>query len=223
MVFVMSDIHGQYDKFVEMLNIIAFNNTDTLYILGDIIDRGPKNIDMVKKVMSMPNVKMILGNHEDMMLKYYKGGSLFEQVLWYENGGVYTDKEFAKLSELEKEQILKFFDNLPIEYHIEVKGQKFILVHGNYVSDEDKKTMNEEEYKNAVIWGRMNLIDTGPTDAIAILGHTCVSHFICDTPYHIYKQFNLINIDCGLAGYYHGNEKRRLGCLRLDDMKEFYC
>ena len=40
MIYVMSDIHGMYDKYIEMMDLIDLKETDTLYILGDIIDRG---------------------------------------------------------------------------------------------------------------------------------------------------------------------------------------
>ena len=39
--YVISDIHGMYNKFTELLNKIKLKDTDTLYILGDVLDRGP--------------------------------------------------------------------------------------------------------------------------------------------------------------------------------------
>ena len=40
-IYAISDIHGCYDMFLEMLDKIQFDETrDTLYILGDIMDRG---------------------------------------------------------------------------------------------------------------------------------------------------------------------------------------
>lgn len=40
MIYVMSDIHGKYDKYIQMLKQIHFSEKDTMYILGDMIDRG---------------------------------------------------------------------------------------------------------------------------------------------------------------------------------------
>lgn len=40
MIYVMSDIHGCYEQFMIMLKKIHFTDTDILYILGDVIDRG---------------------------------------------------------------------------------------------------------------------------------------------------------------------------------------
>lgn len=39
-----------------------------LYVLGDVIDRFPDGIEILQELMAMPNVKMLLGNHEYMML-----------------------------------------------------------------------------------------------------------------------------------------------------------
>ena len=64
-----SDIHGEYDKFMELLDKIKLKETDTLYILGDILDRGPHPIKTLRKLMDMPNVICMVGNHELMALE----------------------------------------------------------------------------------------------------------------------------------------------------------
>ena len=46
MEYVISDIHGCYDKFINMLKLINFSEEDTLYILGDIFDRGDKPLQI---------------------------------------------------------------------------------------------------------------------------------------------------------------------------------
>ena len=43
--YVISDIHGMYNKFVELLNKIKLKDTDTLYILGDVLDRAIPDLD----------------------------------------------------------------------------------------------------------------------------------------------------------------------------------
>lgn len=43
----MSDIHGNYKKFRLMLERIDFKEEDTLYILGDVIDRGTKGLSIL--------------------------------------------------------------------------------------------------------------------------------------------------------------------------------
>ena len=41
MVYLMSDLHGRYDKYLQMLEKISFSDEDELFLLGDLCDRGP--------------------------------------------------------------------------------------------------------------------------------------------------------------------------------------
>ena len=62
MIYVMSDIHGMYDKYIEMMDLIDLKETDTLYILGDIIDRGVNSMKILQDMMKRSNVFGILMN-----------------------------------------------------------------------------------------------------------------------------------------------------------------
>ena len=39
MIYAMSDIHGQYEQFLTLLEQIGIRKEDTLYILDDVVDR----------------------------------------------------------------------------------------------------------------------------------------------------------------------------------------
>lgn len=67
--YVISDIHGEYEKFMELLEEIELEENDTLYVLGDVLDRGEHPIKTVLKLMEMPNAICLVGNHEVMALK----------------------------------------------------------------------------------------------------------------------------------------------------------
>lgn len=223
MIYVVSDIHGHYDRFMKLLKKIDFKEEDILYILGDIIDRGPDVLKVIRQVMSMPNVRMILGNHEDMFLNAYINNSKSDKYLWYSNGGRVTDEDLASISKEEFISILRFFDKLPIEYHIVVNNQKYHLVHGNYVTKIEKKYFDDLDYRTQVIWGRIKKYDKGPNDEIVIFGHTGTYHYLGkDKPFKIWKSGNLIGIDCGLAAISRYDKKCQLGCICLNNLKEFY-
>ena len=66
-IFVISDLHGQFVLLQLLLERIGFTENDELYILGDIMDRGPNSIDIYYFVKAMDNIHMIKGNHEIMM------------------------------------------------------------------------------------------------------------------------------------------------------------
>ena len=46
-IYCISDIHGCFNEFQQMLELINFQESDELYILGDIIDRGPASAEML--------------------------------------------------------------------------------------------------------------------------------------------------------------------------------
>lgn len=226
MKYVVSDIHGHYNHFIKLLDRLKLTEDDTLYILGDIIDRGPENINLIRKVMSIPNVKMILGNHEDMMLGYYTGKNIFDrkwfQAMWYQNGGNYTDKEFKTLEVDEQMSILEYFMSLPLELNVEVNGVIYNLVHGCYVADGSKMSANT--YSDTILWERIDPLDKGLKDKTVIFGHTCTKYYLgnVEGKYTIWKKNNLIGIDCGMAGYNSNPLKCQLGCLCLDNLEEIY-
>ena len=62
--YVMSDIHGEYNKFMAMLGLINFSDKDTLFVTGDVVDRGPEPIKLLKELSFKSNVFCLLGNHE---------------------------------------------------------------------------------------------------------------------------------------------------------------
>lgn len=43
--FVVSDIHGEYELFIRLLEEIHLKETDTLYVLGDIRQRSASDSD----------------------------------------------------------------------------------------------------------------------------------------------------------------------------------
>lgn len=96
MIYVMSDIHGNAIRFNSIMEQIDLQPEDTLYVLGDVIDRYPDGIRILRLLMSMPNVQMLLGNHEYMMLnaldRLAKDNPEYPHALrlWYRNGGDIT-------------------------------------------------------------------------------------------------------------------------------------
>jgi hypothetical protein len=72
---VIGDVHGQYDKLVSLLEHLGYSDADgvwrhpgrTAIFVGDLIDRGPKQMETVQLVRAMTaagTARSILGNHE---------------------------------------------------------------------------------------------------------------------------------------------------------------
>lgn len=78
--FVTADIHGFYDEFMKALNESNFeaNNPNHLLIsLGDAMDRGNKNLEVIKYLTSIDNKILIRGNHEDLLEQLIKRKAFF--------------------------------------------------------------------------------------------------------------------------------------------------
>ena len=71
MTYIASDIHGEYDLFLALLERISFSCDDLMYICGDVIDKGRSPARLARLISKYPNIKVILGNHEYEFLKYY--------------------------------------------------------------------------------------------------------------------------------------------------------
>lgn len=144
--YVVSDIHGYFYRFQDALAKANFNEEkDTLYVLGDLTDRGPHSGEVLEWAYNCSaNVHFLRGNHEDLMLSYFKdqkyAGEIFEDQeeledffyssVWYWNGARKTWKYLMnKIPKAHREDILKWIDTWPLYYDIEVNGRRFILVH----------------------------------------------------------------------------------------------
>lgn len=70
-IFVIPDIHGEYDKLMRLMNKIIEERKpeDTIVFLGDYIDRGDRSKDVVNYLFDFlsndENVVPLLGNHDD--------------------------------------------------------------------------------------------------------------------------------------------------------------
>ena len=72
-IIAIGDIHGCYDKLINLLDKVKPTNKDLLIFLGDYTDRGNNNIDCMQFVMQMINYKnviFLLGNHELLLLEH---------------------------------------------------------------------------------------------------------------------------------------------------------
>ncbi len=67
--YCVSDIHGCYKEFMKLMDVIGFSEDDTLYVIGDVVDRGPRLVKILEWMMKRRNVIPIVGNHEYMMMK----------------------------------------------------------------------------------------------------------------------------------------------------------
>ena len=77
---IIGDVHGCLDELDELLTLIRPAAGDNVHFLGDLVDRGPDSLAVVRRVRGLlsefPGSVCIAGNHEDKALRHRESGRL---------------------------------------------------------------------------------------------------------------------------------------------------
>lgn len=234
MIYCISDIHGDFIRYQTMLKMINFSSDDTLYVLGDIIDRGSEGVKILFDMMKRDNVIPIAGNHEYMALRClsWLNQEITEETLknvsqekleefqtWMYNGGSATLKEYKELNKEEQKKVFDYISDFSLYEEVEVKGKKFVLVHAGISNFDEDKSM-EDYVLDELVYDRTDYSKMYFKDKYLVTGHTPTRLIRKKLEGNqldlIYIKNNHIAIDCGCG---HGG---LLGAIRLDDFEDFY-
>ena len=243
-VFVVSDLHGQFDTFAEGLRKIDLQESDTLYVIGDAVDRGPDGIRILEYIKDHSNTDLLIGNHELMMLNSVDPDGAEkcngeDTDLWlYYNGGVATYGQYRKLPLKRRQSLLSWLRKRHVIKTLEVQGQPFCLTHSYFMEGLENKSYDELTYEEVsdIVWRSVYRRDPdtrgddiyGNYDYTFITGHVPVLLVMREVKRHydynelrIFEKGNFIDIDGGCAiGYREGVNNGAL-FIRLDDKKVF--
>ena len=221
--YVISDIHGEYEKFMELLEEIELEENDTLYVLGDVLDRGEHPIKTVLKLMEMPNAICLVGNHEVMALKCLQFlcqeitdraiDELDEEtaedlLVWLYNGGDSTIREFRALDPEMRQEVMAFLEDFELYEELVIKGKRYLLVHGGLGHFSPEKEMNEYSLRD-LVWDRPNYRRKYFDDTYLVTGHTPTQTIDeNENPGYIYRENHHIAIEFG-SGRIEGKSVER--------------
>lgn len=232
--YCISDIHGDYDKYIKMLRKINFRDKDILYVLGDIVDRGNDSLKILQDMMMRINVYPIIGNHEYMAINCLKfllkpitdeeiknlDTNIIEGLTqWQDVGGQETIDEFHRLTAEEKEDIIDYLEEFSLYEEVTVKGRDFVLVHAGIDGFSPNKNM--EDYSlHQIVFNCPDYSRVYFEDKFLVTGHLPTAYIKGNiNPNRIYKANNHIAIDCGCS---MGLQDSKLGCICLDTLEEYY-
>lgn len=194
MVYVTSDLHGCGVEVLEqLLEMAGFSEEDYLFVLGDVIDRGEHGAEMLLWLTRQPNVQLILGNHEGLLmacrflfdevteesLESLTGEKLRAVKNWFRNGGEATLKGLRPiLKETPElmEGIWEYLEDAPLYEHLEVSGRKYLLVHGGLDGYEKGKPV-EDYSSHDLLWARPTPDTVYEEPFTVIFGHTPTEFF----------------------------------------------
>ena len=129
MIYIIADVHGNTKRFESIMKQIDLRESDTLYVLGDVVDRYPDGIRLLCRLLDMPNAKLILGNHEYMMLEcldreYDESDPVQAEEKeknfrrWYRNGGGVTHAHLKHLRKSARKALFARVRALPLNYDL---------------------------------------------------------------------------------------------------------
>lgn len=225
--YIISDIHGEYDLFIKLLNKINFTKNDKMIICGDIFDKGNQSIKLLKYIKKQENMIFLIGNHEYEFLKYYdkimkelEEGFDSRQVLCQINE--YFDNETDKLSW----EDLYWLEECAYFYETE----DYICVHAGVKLNNKSEVISLEDTEiNFLIYDR-KLKEEGliiNNSKCVFYGHTPTSYLCNESKILTYKRTNCsktysikdyykIHLDCGV--YLSGV----LGCFCVNTCESIY-
>ena len=111
--FAIGDLQGCYRQFEQLLDLIGFDRAqDRLWLVGDIVNRGPDSLEILRFVKGLTDaVTMVLGNHDLHLLMVAEGCASLSR----------NDTIQDILSAPDREELLHW-----------LRQQKLLHVDGNY-------------------------------------------------------------------------------------------
>lgn len=192
--YVFSDVHGHRRTLERLLEKVSPAQEDTVWVLGDMIDRGPDPVGVMRICRDLPNAHVLMGNHEDLMMDFFCGQDpQMASVNWAINGCAPTLSGLRKLGNDERVELVEWVQGLPLSGHVTVEGRPYILVHAGLVphefgarrcwSDASLDALLGCQNSEDVLWIReefwgkpTGLLDAEGQGPIVVAGHTPVPY-----------------------------------------------
>lgn len=107
-VYAIGDVQGCFPSLLSLLNKLSFRpETDTLWFTGDLVNRGPQSLEVLRFVSALPNTVVVLGNHDLHLLAVASGQAPVKK----------HDSFDAILAAPDREALLAWLRQRPLLHH----------------------------------------------------------------------------------------------------------
>lgn len=144
MFLVVGDVHGCLTELDELLAVTSFRpGQDTLVLLGDLVDRGPDSLGVLSRAQEL-QAHCVLGNHEDIYLRYRAHEIEEYQNPEYQNPVNLTYPK-SELYRKFRAQDWVFMESLPASISLSVGKHIYTFLHAGvdpHLASFDEQTSN---------------------------------------------------------------------------------
>ena len=231
MTYVVANLHGHTEDFHRLLETVHFQkDRDVMYVLGDLVDLGPDPMGLIADMSLRLNVYPVAGEHDFQAVRMLTGyekmqadmatgkspdpAFVAELTDWIKDGGEPTLSGYRELDKDMQEGVIDYLSDMPLYEEVTVDGKDYLLIHQgiyDFTPDVDLDWLEPGDFFSESLDPTAKYFE----DKTIIVGHTPTSEANGGADRIFYGNGSIF-IDCGLGRGGH------LGCLRLDDGKEFY-
>lgn len=226
-ILCISDIHGGLDLFKNLLKKVNFNNNDYLFIIGDIIEKGPNSLETLQYIIELSkqdNVFVLIGNNDFALInilnnekidKYpnylEKCNSIYHDFEKYFNIKIKTKDDILIINELIRTTFkneINFIMNLPTI----IETDNLLFAHAsitdyNNINNLDYKEVTKYDYFMRKDFFLPKRLIVGHYPSVAYCDKHCTLRPITD-----YNK-NIVSIDGGYTAKIGG----QLNCYIIDN------
>lgn len=192
--YVFSDVHGHHRTLERLLERVSPAEEDEVWVLGDMVDRGPDPISVIRTCRALADGHVLMGNHEAMMMDFVANPhDPLATFQWEINGGGTTRAGLEAMSEHDRIDCIEWIEGLELGRHVKVGDQEFLLVHAglrplnfsarsrwtDVTMDALLRYQNPEDllWIRNEFWGQpTGFVDERGVGPIVIAGHTPVPY-----------------------------------------------
>lgn len=210
--YVTTDIHGEYDLLIKLIETIELKKDDVLYILGDLVDRGPDSLKVVELVRKTPNILTLMGNHELMMKEALKSNIQSRNPLHIFDRYAYG-QFILEYSKDELLDLVNWMGNLPYFFEYD----NYVMVHSGLSVDPKNRTWEYNkplQEEDDFLWSRADFYNyPALSDKIVLFGHTPTCYLNKDERFQVWNAGDKIGLDCGATFAKSGGQ---LACFCIE-------